>query len=313
MMRRACDFDDLHGWACDDLAEALAVFGVTAGDVPEWAGLAARARAARVGAARTGDARDARAFFEAEFAPVLIDDGAAPLFTGYYEPELRGSPVRTDTFAHPVLALPPDPSAHDRAAIVAGALEGQGLEIAWLADAAEAFFLQVQGSGRIVMPDGAVLRVNFAGTNGRPYRSIGKEMVARGMFTAQTVTAEGIKDWIRAHPAEGRALMDLNPSHVFFRVVSGLAPQDGPLGCMGRPVTALRSVAVDPAVVPLGVPVWIETGGMRRLMIAQDRGGAIRGAQRADLFFGTGAAAGRAAGEFHHPGRMVVLLPRAAA
>ena len=303
MMRRTCDFDDLQGWASDDLARALAVFCVTAGDVPGWEALAARA----------GAARDARAFFEAEFTPVLIEDGAAPLFTGYYEPELRGSPVRTGDFTHPVHALPPDPAAHDRAAIVAGALDGQGFEIAWLADAAEAFFLQVQGSGRIVMPDGSVLRVNYAGANGRPYRSIGRVLVARGLFAPQTVTAEGIKDWIRANPAEGRALMDLNPSYVFFRVLSGLAPQDGPLGCMGRPVTALRSVAVDPAVVPLGAPVWIEAGGMRRLMVAQDRGGAIRGAQRADVFFGTGAAAGRAAGEFHHPGRMVVLLPRAVA
>jgi membrane-bound lytic murein transglycosylase A len=281
-------FDALEGWASDDLSEALLVFHMTSGVVVEG---------------------DARAFFEGRFRPVLMEDGAAPLFTGYYEPELAGSPVREGAFVHPVYALPEDAGAFDRAAIVAGALEGRGLEIAWLADAAEAFFLQVQGSGRIVMPDGRVVRVNYAGANGRAYRSIGRELVARGVFTAETVTAEGIKDWIRANPAEGRDLMDLNPSWVFFRVLD-LPDDTGPLGCMGVPVTALRSVAVDPAVVPLGAPVWFEAGGLRRLMVAQDKGGAIKGAQRADVFFGTGAEAGRRAGAFHHGGRMVVLLPR---
>ncbi len=280
-------FGDLDGWASDDLSEALSVWRVTGG---------------------AGPVTDARAFFEAAFRPVLMEDGAAGVFTGYYEPELRGSRVREGAFVHPVYALPEDPRAFDRAAIVAGALAGRGLEICWLEDAAEAFFLQVQGSGRIVLPDG-VLRVNFAGGNGRAYRSIGKALIARGVFTAETVTAEGIKDWIRAHPVEGAAVMDMNPSWVFFRVVD-VDPALGPLGCMGKPVTALRSVAVDPEVVPLGAPVWIEAGGLRRLMVAQDKGGAIKGAQRADVFFGTGAAAGRAAGAFHHGGRMVVLMPR---
>jgi membrane-bound lytic murein transglycosylase A len=281
-------FGDLDGWASDDLSEAFSVWRVTG---------------------QAGAVEDARAFFEQGFRPVLMEDGAAGLFTGYYEPELAGSPVRDGVFVHPVYALPDDPAAHERAAIVAGALEGRGLEICWLADAAEAFFLQVQGSGRIMMPGGRVVRVNYAGANGRAYRSIGRELVARGVFDAQTVTAEGIKDWIRANPAEGRALMDLNLSWVFFRVVD-VDPALGPLGCMGAPVTALRSVAVDPAVVPLGAPVWIEAGGLRRLMVAQDKGGAIKGAQRADVFFGTGAEAGRRAGAFHHAGRMVVLLPR---
>ena len=291
-------FGDLDGWASDDLSEAFSVFRVTAADVPGWGRIAAQA----------AGAAGARAFFEGIFRPVLIDDGAPGLFTGYYEPELAGSRVRTAAFVHPVYALPEDVRAHDRAAIVAGALAGRGLEIAWLEDAAEAFFLQVQGSGRIVFPDG-VLRVNFAGGNGRAYRSIGKELVARGVFTVETVTAEGIKDWIRANPEEGARLMDMNPSWVFFRVVD-VDPGLGPLGCMGKPMTAMRSVAVDPAVVPLGAPVWVEAGGFRRLMVAQDKGGAIKGAQRADIFFGTGAEAGRAAGAFHHGGRMVVLMPR---
>jgi membrane-bound lytic murein transglycosylase A len=280
-------FGDLDGWASDDLSEALSVWRVT-------------------GAA--GPVEDARAFFEQGFRPVLMEDGAAGVFTGYYEPELRGSRVREGAFVHPLYALPDDPRAFDRAAISAGALAGRGLEICWLEDAAEAFFLQVQGSGRIVLP-GGVMRVNFAGGNGRAYRSIGKELIARGVFTAGNVTAEGIKDWIRANPQEGAALMDLNPSWVFFRVVD-VPAHAGPLGCMGKPVTALRSVAVDPDVVPLGAPIWIEAGGLRRLMVAQDKGGAIKGAQRADVFFGTGAKAGHAAGAFHHGGRMVVLMPR---
>jgi membrane-bound lytic murein transglycosylase A len=298
MRQTELTFDELEGWASDDLSGALSVFRVTAADVPGWSRIAAMA----------AGAMDARAFFEALFRPVLVEDGAAPVFTGYYEPELAGSRVRTERFVHPVYALPDDPRSFDRAAIVAGALEGRGLEIAWLEDAAEAFFLQVQGSGRIVLPDG-VIRVNWAGGNGRAYRSIGKELIAQGVFAAGEVTAEGIKDWIRAHPVEGAALMDINPSWVFFRVVD-VPPDLGPLGCMGRPVTALRSVAVDPAIVTLGAPVWVEAGGLRRLMVAQDKGGAIKGAQRADVFFGTGAESGREAGAFHHPGRMVVLMPR---
>jgi membrane-bound lytic murein transglycosylase A len=301
MVMRELTFDELEGWASDDLSGALSVFRVTAGDIPgaAWARIAGLA----------AEAWDALVFFETMFRPVMIEDGAEPLFTGYYEPELAGSRVRDGVFCHPVYAVPPEPAAFTRAEIVAGALEGRGLEIGWLADAAEAFFLQVQGSGRIVLPDGAVIRVNFAAGNGRAYRSIGRELVARGVFSAETVTAEGIKDWIRAHPGEGRDLMDLNPSWVFFRVVD-VAPEAGPLGCMGKPVTALRSVAVDPVVVPLGAPVWIEAGGLARLMVAQDKGGAIKGAQRADVFFGTGRDAGRRAGAFHHAGRMVVLLPR---
>jgi len=298
------EFADLEGWASDDLSEALCVFRVTAGDIPGEAWRRIAARAADTPAAQ------ARDFFETAFRPVMIEDGTAPVFTGYYEPELAGSRVADRVYRWPVHALPEDPRAHDRGAIVAGALAGRGLEIVWLADAADAFFLQVQGSGRVVLPGGEVLRLNYAGANGRPYRSIGKELVARGVFAAGDVTAEGIKDWIRANPEAGRALMDLNPSYVFFRVLGGLPPGAGPLGCMGRSVTALRSVAVDPEVVTLGAPVWIEAGGLRRLMVAQDRGGAIRGAQRADVFFGTGAEAGRRAGAFHHPGRMVVLLPR---
>jgi membrane-bound lytic murein transglycosylase A len=298
MKTTGLSFHDLDGWASDDLSGALSVFRRTASLVPGWGRIAAMA----------AGAGEARAFFEGVFRPVMSDDGATPLFTGYYEPELRGTRMRTGEHVHPVYAVPDEPHAFSRAEIVAGALAGRGLEIAWLADAAEAFFLQVQGSGRIVMPDG-VVRVNFASGNGREYRSIGKELVARGVFTAESVTAEGIKDWIRANPVDGAALMDLNQSWVFFRVVE-VPVETGPLGCMGRPVTAMRSVAVDPAVVPLGAPVWIEAGGIRRLFIAQDKGGAIKGAQRADIFFGTGAAAGRAAGEFHTPGRMVVLLPR---
>jgi membrane-bound lytic murein transglycosylase A len=297
-------FGDLEGWASDDLSEAFCVFRETAGHLPgpAWGRIAERADQT--------DAGGAGRFFETEFRAVLIEDGMAPLFTGYYEPELPGSRVADEVFRWPVHALPGDPRGHDRAEIVAGALEGRGLEIVWLADAAEAFFLQVQGSGRIVLPDGEVLRLNYAGSNGRPYRPVGKELVARGVFTAGNITAEGIKHWIRANPEAGREVMDLNPSYVFFRLLEWLPPGVGPLGCMGHPVTALRSVAVDPEVVPLGAPVWLEAGGLRRLMVAQDRGGAIRGAQRADVFFGTGAEAGRRAGAFLHPGRMVVLLPR---
>jgi membrane-bound lytic murein transglycosylase A len=160
----------------------------------------------------------------------------------------------------------------------------------------EAFFLQVQGSGRIKLTDGRAIRVGFGGRNGHPYRSVGRELVRQGVFEAHQVSAQRIKRWVRDNPQAGAALLRHNPSFIFFREVNEVPPDRGPLGAMNRSVTALRTVAVDPDFAPLGAPVWIETDGaspMRRLMVAQDTGSAIKGPQRADVFYGTGAAAGR--------------------
>jgi membrane-bound lytic murein transglycosylase A len=307
--RTVVGFDRLDGWASDDPEAALGVFLSTCGDMADdWAEICAIARDSRGGA---------RAFFEEHFSPVFISDGNPALFTGYYEPELEGSPVRTDRFRHAIYRLPPEVKSgtewHSRAEIeTRGLLEGRGLEIAWLSDPVEAFFLQVQGSGRIKLTDGRAIRVGFGGRNGHPYRSVGRELVRQGVFEAHQVSAQRIKRWVRDNPQAGAALLRLNPSFIFFREVNEVPPDRGPLGAMNRSVTALRTVAVDPDFAPLGAPVWIETDGaspMRRLMVAQDTGSAIKGPQRADVFYGTGAAAGEIAGRMRDPGRMLVLLP----
>lgn len=302
-------FADLPGWPEDRLDQALAVFGETCGDLndPDWRPVC--------NLARSGP--DPRGFFELLFRPVLIEDDAPALFTGYYEPELRGALSPDATYRFPIYRLPPDLAPGQTFAprdeiARDNLLDGQGLEIAWVDDAVDAFFLQVQGSGRIVLPDGKVIRVGYAGKNGQPYRSIGQELVRRGIFQAHQVSAAVIRNWVRRNGEEGLALLDHNPSFVFFREVNEVPPEKGPLGAMNRSITAMRSIAVDPQFVPLGAPVWIDKGGaapIRRLMVAQDTGSAIKGAQRADIFFGTGAEAGRQAGTVRDPGQMVVLLP----
>jgi membrane-bound lytic murein transglycosylase A len=309
-------WESLDGWATDDHAAALDVFRQTCDLInaekwgPDWGPVCAYA-------AEVPDDQ-ARTFFELFFRPVLIGTPPA-LFTGYYEPVLDGSPERTGPYQHPVHARPPDLGDAPyltRAQIANGALNGRGLELMWLSDPVELYFMQVQGSGRVRMPDGSVVRLGFDGKNNQPYRSIGQELVRRGTHRLEDVSASEIKSWVRANPQAGRELLALNPSYVFFRVIGRLKPDEGPIGAMGRSITAGRSLAADPAYVPLGAPVWVEKDGgdpIRRLFVAQDTGGAIKGAQRADIYFGTGAEAGEAAGRLKDPGRMVVLLPIEAA
>ncbi len=303
------DFKDLNGWAEDDHAAALRVFRDTCGDMddPDWRALCAVA----------ADQTDARAFFELFFRPVLIEDGQAPLFTGYFEPELDGDRYPSDRFRYPLYRIPPEAREASqwltRREIETGEeMQGRGLEIAWVDDPVELFFLQVQGSGRIRLPDGRHIRVGYGGANGHEYRSIGVELIRRGIYKAHQVSADVIKNWVRRNPLEGSELLRHNPSYVFFRTVNEVPSDKGPLGAMNRSITALRSIAVDRRYTPLGAPVWIEKAGkapMHRLMIAQDTGSAIKGSQRADIFFGTGDAAGRAAGTLRDPGRMLVLMP----
>lgn len=305
------DFESLDGWADDNHAAALTAFRATCDtlDAPDWQPIC------KLAADAGGSDASAKAFFELMFKPVLIGHPPA-LFTGYFEPELNGSYTRTPRFAYPIYRRPPElrdgQVFHDRATIEGGALRGRGLEIAWLEDPVEVFFLQIQGSGRIKMTNGHVIRVGYAGRNGHAYRSVGKEMIARGMRTPDQVSAQDIKLYVRSNPTAGNALLSVNPSYIFFRKISDLPADKGPIGAMGRSITTLRSVAIDPAFTPLGVPVWIEKAGdtpIRSLMIAQDTGGAIKGAQRADIFYGTGDAAGDAAGTIKDGGRMVLLLP----
>ncbi|MDQ2094318.1 murein transglycosylase A [Rhodalgimonas zhirmunskyi] len=306
-------YSDLDGWAEDDHAAALRVFNETCPDMndPDWRALCALA------SAQKGEEADARAFFELFFRPVLIEDGNDGLFTGYFEPELDGALSPGGRYRYPLYRVPPEARGqrfwHSRREIEeGGVLSGRGLEIAWVDDPVELFFLQIQGSGRIRLPDGRHLRVGYGGSNGHEYRSIGIELVRRGVYNAHQVSAQVIKSWVRRNPVDGADLLRHNPSFVFFREVNEVPPEKGPLGAMNRSITAMRSIAVDRRYTPLGAPVWIEKDGknpLRRLMIAQDTGSAIKGAQRADVFFGTGDEAGLAAGKLRDPGRMLVLMP----
>lgn len=285
----------------------------------------------------------ARDFFAEQFSAVQVGDGSA-FATGYFEPEIAGSRTRRPGYDVPVYALPPDlvrgwpddvPASertgrpplgrfdaqsrfvlyYERAQIEDGALDGKAPVIAWAADPVEFFFLQIQGSGRLRTPEGAVIRIGYAGQNGRDYTGIGGVMRERGLLGEgpgkYAGSMQGIMAYIRDNPEDGRALMRLNKSWVFFQELTG----DGPLGALGVPVRRESSVAADPAFVPLGAPVWLEmdraeAGG---LWIAQDTGGAIKGANRFDTFWGAGDDARRIAGGMSARGRAWVLLPRAVA
>lgn len=302
-------YDALAGWAEDDHEAALAVFRNTCAHMrdADWKPLCALAERAT----------DARAFFELLFKPVLIEDGKEMLFTGYFEPELRGSRFKSPAFPYPLYRFP-DAAETQRPYLTrrqieeTGALEGQGLEIAWIDDPVDVFFLQIQGSGRVRLDDGTMLRVGYGGSNGHPYSSVGQVLIEQGIFAPHQVSAKVIRNWVRENPEEGAELLRRNASYVFFREVSEVPAEKGPLGAMNLSITPLRSLAVDPSIVPLGAPIWIEKQGsepLARLMIAQDTGSAIKGAQRADIFYGTGADAGDQAGRVRDGGRMVVLMP----
>jgi membrane-bound lytic murein transglycosylase A len=331
-------FSILPGWSADRHAEAIPAF---------LAGCAAPERDPALTAACTeattlppGDAA-ARAFFERRFTPHAQGEG---ILTGYFEPELRGSLTPSPVFATPLRARPPDLVEVDlrlflpdlagrrtagrvrdgrlepyptRAAIMAGALDGQGLELVWVDSAADAFFLQIQGSGRVRLPDGRVLRVGYAGQNGHPYVAIGRRLVQRGALALEAVSLPAIRAWMEAAgPAEAAALMAENPSYVFFRPLTDLPPEAGPIGTLGVPLTPMRSLAVDRQVTALGRPVWVAgtdpltRAPLRRLTMAQDTGGAIRGRARGDLFTGWGTEAEARAGLMREPARQWVLVPR---
>ncbi|WP_243144864.1 murein transglycosylase A [Litoreibacter roseus] len=306
---RLLEFSDLRSWEADDHSAALDVFQNTCVDLkdPEWAKLCALATSLP----------DPKAFFELFFKPVLISDGSPALFTGYYEPELQGSLTRAGPYRYPLYRKPPeveeDTIWFSRQEIEdKNLLTNRGLAIAYVTDPVDVFFLQIQGSGRVRLPDGEVIRVGYGGRNGHEYKSIGKELIRRGILNETNASAQSIRSWVRKNPIDGRVLLQHNPSYVFFREVSEVPAEKGPLGAMNRSITDMRTIAVDPDYTPLGAPVWIEKQGadpINRLMVAQDTGSAIKGKQRADIFYGTGEEAGRAAGRIKDPGRMVVLLP----
>jgi membrane-bound lytic murein transglycosylase A len=309
---RLLTFTNLAGWAADDHQAALLVFleSLSALTDPGWVAL----QNAAAHAANSPDG--ARQFFERSFQPVVI--GTLPcLFTGYYEPVFFGSLVRTERFQFPIYRRPPELMENTvwppREAIeTQGLLHGRGLEIAWLESPVDVYFLMIQGSGRISLPDEQVVRVGYGGKNNQPYKSLGQELIRRGMLEEADTSAESIRTILERMPALGAELMAINPSFVFFKTLDDLPVDKGPVGTIGRSITAFRSIAIDPDFTPLGAPVWVEKDGknpLRTLMIAQDTGSAIKGAQRGDIFYGTGKDAGLAAGAVKESGRMVVLLP----
>jgi membrane-bound lytic murein transglycosylase A len=265
------------------------------------------------------------------------------LITGYFEPYLKGSLRPSPEYSHPLYRKPKDLVSvnlgkfkkewrgkkifgklneselvpyDERADIQKGTLRGKNLELFWVNDAVEAFFLHIQGSGLIIFPDGTKERVGYAGKNGQPYFAIGRDLIERGALTRKEVSLQTIRSWLKAHPLEAQSLMNKNKSFIFFKVIKG----SGPLGAQAVPLTPGHSLAVDPKFVPLGVPIWLVTSNplnpgepLRRLVIAQDTGSAIKGAVRADLFWGAGRRARLGAGRMKERGYLYIFLPRSAA
>ncbi len=334
-------FAALPGWAAAPHALSARAFVAGCGRLAAMPALQATCDEAK--ALPAGDDAAARAFFERAFTAYAIvapENGAEGQVTGYYEPLLAGSRTRSARFARPVFGLPEDLVVVElagqypelRGLRLRGRLNGRRLEpyftrgeidaqgssfaapvIAWVADPVELFFLQVQGSGQIQFDSGERIRVGFAEQNGHPYSSLGRYLVERGEMTLEQASMQGIKAWAAANPQRLQEALSHNASYVFFRE---LPAAGGPPGALGVPLEAGYSIAVDPRTVPLGAPVFLATTyplspqPLERLVVAQDTGGAIRGAVRADLFWGTGAEAGALAGRMRQAGRLWLLWPR---
>lgn len=334
---------DLPAWTEEDSRPALDAFRTscqTLGKQALWRAVCDEARALD----NAVDASQLRAWFESRLQPwqlVNADGSTAGLITGYYEPLLKGSRTRKPPYLTPAFAPPDDMVVVDLAELypelkhmrLRGRLEGRRLvpywsrdewtrqeavrspaALLWLDDALDFFFMQVQGSGQVLLDDGSRVRLSYADQNGHPYRSIGRWLIEQKEIPREQASMQGIKAWARTNPQRAQELMNANPSLVFFREVP--AEGSGPPGAMGLPLTPERSIAVDPRHVPLGAPVWLATTWpddprpLQRLMLAQDTGGAIRGVVRADFYWGSGADAGALAGRMRQQGRMWLLMPK---
>lgn len=338
---RATSWDAISGWRDDNPQLAWSAFLTSCSALkiqPAWQSVCS------VATAFNEPSRDVLyRFFELNFTPyqVVNPDGSdSGLVTGYYEPLLHGSRTRSARYRYPVHGVPDDLLVIDLGEIypelrnmrLRGRIEGRrvvpyfnraqidegsaavaGKEIVWVEDAVELFFLQIQGSGRVKLDSGETIRLGYADQNGYPYRSIGRLLVDRGDLPLERASMQGIKTWARQNPARLQDLLNYNASYVFFRELSPDLP--GPLGALGVPLTARRSIAVDARHIPLGAPVFLATTmpnsrqPLSRLMLAQDTGGAIRSAVRADFFWGFGDEAGTLAGRMRQSGKMWVLLP----
>jgi membrane-bound lytic murein transglycosylase A len=328
---RPGSFSDLPGWRDESVGNALPALvrscdrliklpfdksvGLdgSGGTVGDWYSPCSAARRLSV-----NDHETVRAFFEAWFTPFLATNNGTSdgLFTGYFEPELAGSRTRTARFTVPLLGKPKDLVVRDGGngesqvgRMEAGALANVAQPVAWVEDPVDAHILHIQGSGRIRLDDGSVLRLGVAGTNGHKFMGISRIMRDKGLIDDTSMPA--VRSWLKANPEQARTLMAQNPRYVFYRLVNG----DGPLGSEGVPLTPERSMAVDPKFVPLGVPLFLDTvepsgKPLRRVVMAQDTGAAIKGPVRGDFFWGSGEAAFQLAGRMKSPGRYWLLLPK---
>lgn len=259
-----------------------------------------------------------RNFLENNLHPYQVAAAGKPdgVFTGYYEPILNGSLRRHGKYQTPLYKMPGNGIKYKmpRSRIVKGALKGKGLELVWVDDPVEAFFIQVQGSGRIRLDNGRELRLGYAGQNGYPYFPIGKALLDKGAIQHGHVTMQNIKKWLHNHPRQAESIMSQNESYVFFKISTA---QNGPIGSHGVPLTPQRSMAVDRSFISLGTPLWLDATHpdhhkphLKKLMVAQDTGGAIKGAVRGDYFWGSGTSAANYAGAMNAKGHLYVLLPR---
>ena len=324
-------YDSISGWSEDSHSEALSAFVASCGrpisasgdelrpHIDEDAWLVACGESAKY--LSQGDA-GAQAFFEAYFEPHQMSYGKQQdgLLTGYYIPVIEGSLSRTEEYRWPVYGVPPGlqkgVSYYNRAEIESGAMKGKGLEIAWVKDRVMLFFMQIQGSGRLQLPDGRMMVLQYAGQNGHSYTPIGRVLADAGEIPPEEVSLQSIREWLYRNPDRADGVMNQNESYVFFALVK---TDDMPKGAQGVPLTAERSLAADASIMPYGLPVYVETyaahkdeqeaRAFRKLLIVQDTGGAIKGPMRGDIFFGQGPDAEHKAGLQKQDGRWVVLLP----
>src|SRR5665213_3506115 len=341
-------FSEIEGWKEDDHNQALSAFCLSAREILQEG--RSFARLSQFGGKREDwldvcrkalAAVDGKSFFENEFHAFNVSDKAQSLFTGYYEPQALGSITPTPDYFVPIYARPhdlvgfteqerqasglaygrrsPGPNPYfNRREIEAGALKGQGLELCYFSTWEEAYFIHIQGNGRVLLPDGKALRLSFAAKNGRDYISIGRLLLDRGIGSIGTMSMQFLKNWMRDNTEAARELMWENPSFVFFSASEQIEPTVGALGAAKVALTPMRSLAVDRSYWAFGTPLFLSThlppeaGGdaFQKLMIAQDTGSAIKGVLRGDVYFGWGPQAEVAAGHMKQPGQMLVLLPK---
>ena len=344
-------FAEVKGWQADDQSAAFPALLKSCAKIKSDSAMADACAAAVELSKRGKVSREAaRAFFETHYTPNRVADAPNPgLVTGYYEPEIDGARVKSAKFSVPVYGRPDDLVAvtpdelrardsaagtltamrktddglvayYTREEIDEGALDKRNLEIVYLTDPVELFFMQIQGSGRVRLADGSTVRLSYAGKNGYPFTSIGKRLAALPEGKPKSLSMQGIKAWLRQDPERGKTMMWQNKSYVFFKVLDETDGADGPVGAQSVSLTPGRSLAVDASFHDLGLPIFVEAPALkgddgkpfRRLMIAQDVGSAIRGVERGDIFWGSGDDAGAIAGTTHAPARFIVLLPNAA-